>query len=145
MFRSLPSNSDARIRLLAKFVEKEYEKLSRLVSIRREITSKMSTIDHEIALERSNLSLEEQDERADEWFSRKLDAGLFSLQVMFSSSFFPSLFFSLSFFWPKAGKPRIIHVIYLSLNPPPQLRPGYFFMEGYLCSPFTFLHMKRIG
>lgn len=92
MFRSLPSNSDARIRLLAKFVEKEYEKLSRLVSIRREITSKMSTIDHEIALERSNLSLEEQDERADEWFSRKLDAGLFSLQVMFSPSFFLSLF-----------------------------------------------------
>lgn len=119
MFRSLPSNSDARIRLLAKFVEKEYEKLSRLVSIRREITSKMSTIDHEIALERSNLSLEEQDERADEWFSRKLDAGLFSLQVMFSSSFFLSLFFSLSFFWPKAEKPRIIHVIYLSLTPLP--------------------------
>lgn len=92
MFRSLPSNSDARIRLLAKFVEKEYEKLSRLVSIRREITLKMSTIDHEIALERSNLSLEEQDERADEWFSRKLDAGLFSLQVMFSPSFLLSLF-----------------------------------------------------
>lgn len=60
----------------------------------------MTTIDHEIALERSNLSLEEQDERADEWFSRKLDAGLFSLQVMFSSSFFLSLSFglSLSFF-----------------------------------------------
>ncbi|MCJ1349774.1 hypothetical protein MMC31_008015, partial [Peltigera leucophlebia] len=74
MLRSLPSNSDARIRLLAKFVEKEYEKLSRLVSIRRDFSSKMSTIDSEIALERFNLSQEEQEERADEWFSRKLDA-----------------------------------------------------------------------
>lgn len=90
MLRSLPSNSDARIRLLAKFVENEYEKLSRLVSIRREFSSKMSTIDNEIALERSNLSQEEQEERVDEWFSRKLDAGLFSLQVKIF--FFFSLF-----------------------------------------------------
>lgn len=90
MLRSLPSNSDARIRLLAKFVENEYEKLSRLVSIRREFSSKMSTIDNEIALERSNLSQEEQEERVDEWFSRKLDAGLFSLQVIVF--FFFSLF-----------------------------------------------------
>lgn len=90
MLRSLPSKSDARIRLLAKFVENEYEKLSRLVSIRRKFSSKMSTIDNEIALERSNLSQEEQEERVDEWFSRKLDAGLFSLQV--KVFFFFSLF-----------------------------------------------------
>lgn len=100
MLRSLPSNSDARIRLLAKFVENEYEKLSRLVSIRREFSSKMSTIDNEIALERSNLSQEEQEERVDEWFSRKLDAGLFSLQV---KVFF---FFFLFSFW-EAPKARI--------------------------------------
>lgn len=149
MFRSLRSNSDARIRLLAKFVEKEYEKLSRLVSIRREITSKLSTIDHEIALERSNLSLEEQDERADEWFSRKLDAGLFSLQVTSSSFFFP--YFTLLFFYPKAEKPRIIHFIYLSLSPSPLHAPphhhhhafpiqaGIFFPWRAACvSPFTF-------
>lgn len=104
MLRSLPSNSDARIRLLAKFVEKEYEKLSRLVSIRREFGSKMSTIDNEIALERSNLSQEEQGERVDEWFSRKLDAGLFSLQV--NGFFFP--FFSFLFsFWGGGPKARI--------------------------------------
>lgn len=96
MLRSLPSNSDTRIRLLAKFVEKEYEKLSRVVSIRREFKSKISTMDHEIALERSNLSQEEQEERADEWFSRKLDAGLFSLQV---NVFFFSLC-SFFFFFP---------------------------------------------
>lgn len=120
MFRSLPSNSDARIRLLAKFVEKEYEKLSRLVSIRREITSKTSTIDHEIALERSNLSLEEQDERADEWFSRKLDAGLFSLQVILSSSFL-----SLSFFLAKRGKTED--------NPPSPTQAGIFFSWRAAC------------
>lgn len=147
MFRSLPSNSEGRIRLLAKFVEKEYEKLSRLVSIRREISSKMSTIDHEIALERSNLSLEEQDERADEWFSRKLDAGLFSLQVgnVFFSFIFLSLFFFLSLvvLLAKSGKnPRIIHVIYLSLRPlPPFPDSGreFFFHGVAACvSPFTF-------
>lgn len=59
----------------------------------------MSTIDSEIALERFNLSQEEQEERADEWFSRKLDAGLFSLQVnrFFFFPFFFFLFASFSF------------------------------------------------
>lgn len=81
MLRSLPSNSAARIRLLAKFVEKDYEKLERLIKIRREYASKMSGVDREIERERASLSRAEQEERTDEWFSRRLDAGLFSLQV----------------------------------------------------------------
>lgn len=81
MLRSLPSNSAARIRLLAKFVEKDYEKIERLINIRREYTSKTSVVDREIGRERAGLSRAEQEERADEWFSRRLDAGLFSLQV----------------------------------------------------------------
>ncbi len=81
MLRSLPSNSAARIRLLAKFVEKNYEKLDRLFKIRREIMSRLSSADREIGLERASLSRAELEERADEWFSRRLDAGLFSLQV----------------------------------------------------------------
>lgn len=111
MLRSLPSNSDARIRLLAKFVENEYEKLSRLVSIRREFSSKISTIDNEIAVERSNLSQEEQEERVDEWFSRKLDAGLFSLQV--------KVFFSFLFsFWAGAKSEDIYIENKTKKNPP---------------------------
>ena len=80
MLRSLPSDSAARIRLLAKFVEKDYEKLDRLVIIRRELASKTSIVDRIIDRERASLPAG-QDERADEWFSRRLDAGLFSLQV----------------------------------------------------------------
>lgn len=65
----------------------------------------MSTIDSEIALERFNLSQEEQEERADEWFSRKLDAGLFSLQVN-RFFFFPFFFFLFaSFSFPLKKKP----------------------------------------
>lgn len=84
MLRSLPSTSAARIRLLAKFVEKEYEKLERLIKIRWEYASKMIRADQEIERERAGLSGAEQEERADEWFSRRLDAGLFSLQVCVS-------------------------------------------------------------
>ena len=81
MLRSLPSNSAARVRLLAKFVEKDYEKLERLIKIRREYASKTSAVNREVEQERAGFSRAEQEERADEWFSRRLDAGLFSLQV----------------------------------------------------------------
>lgn len=90
MLRSLPSDSAARIRLLAKFVEKDYEKLDRLVIVRREFASKTSIVDQEIERERATL-LGGQDDRADEWFSRRLDAGLFSLQVCFLLNPPPSL------------------------------------------------------
>lgn len=125
MLRSLPSNSDARIRLLAKFVENEYEKLSRLVSIRREFSSKMSTIDNEIALERSNLSQEEQEERVDEWFSRKLDAGLFSLQV--------KVFFSFLFSFWEAPKARI-YIENKTKNPPPKKKANH--SNPFFCNIF---------
>ncbi|MCJ1464940.1 hypothetical protein MMC07_003555 [Pseudocyphellaria aurata] len=82
MLRSLPSDSAARIRLLAKFVEKDYEKLERLIKIRREHASKMMGVDGEIERERASLSGAEREERADEWFSRRLEAGLFSLQTV---------------------------------------------------------------
>lgn len=142
MLRSLPSNSDTRIRLLAKFVEKEYEKLSRVVSIRREFNSKISTMEHEIALERSYLSQEEQEERADEWLSRKLDAGLFSLQV----KVFFFLFVVFSFSSPaRSVKLRDKWMYHLSLGP---IRPELFFFFGmgsYLFYLFLSLHEKRIG
>lgn len=62
-------------------MEKEYEKLERLIKIRREYASKAAGVDLEIERERAGLSRAKQEERADEWFSRRLDAGLFSLQV----------------------------------------------------------------
>ncbi|KAL8830920.1 MAG: hypothetical protein Q9170_005522 [Blastenia crenularia] len=82
MLRSLPANSAERIRLLAKFVEKDYEKIDRAMKIRREYASKVVAVDQEIQNERVKLSAEEQEDRADEWLSRRLDAGLYSLQTV---------------------------------------------------------------
>lgn len=82
LLRSLLANEAPRIRLLAKFVEKDYQVPGRLVQIRRECVSKVSKVDREIKAEKSELGPEEQEERADEWFSRRLDAGLYVLQTV---------------------------------------------------------------
>lgn len=81
MLRSLPADSAPRIRLLAKFVEKDYEKIERLVKIRREYASRVLVADQSIKKDRTDLSATEQENREDEWLSLRLDAGLFSLQV----------------------------------------------------------------
>ncbi|KAL9595627.1 MAG: hypothetical protein Q9219_006333 [cf. Caloplaca sp. 3 TL-2023] len=82
MLRSLPANSSQRIRLLAKFVEKDYEKIDQAMKIRREYASRVTTVDQEIQAERTNLSAVEQEDKADEWLSKRLDAGLYSLQTV---------------------------------------------------------------
>ncbi|KAL8713314.1 MAG: hypothetical protein Q9220_002513 [cf. Caloplaca sp. 1 TL-2023] len=81
MLRSLPGDSAERIRLLAKFVEKDYKKIDRIMKIRQEFAAKVAAVDREIQAERSGLSDEEKDDRADEWLSRRLDAGLYTLQT----------------------------------------------------------------
>ena len=81
MLRSLPADSASRIRLLAKFVEKDYEKIERLIKIRREYAQRVSNADQSIKDERLKYSKTEQEEQEDEWLSRRLDAGLFTLQV----------------------------------------------------------------
>ncbi|KAL8909925.1 MAG: hypothetical protein Q9171_004781 [Xanthocarpia ochracea] len=81
MLRSLPGNSAERIRLLAKFVEKNYEKIDRVMQIRREYASKVAAVDQDIQHEKSRLSAQEQEDRADEWLSRRMDAGLYALQT----------------------------------------------------------------
>ncbi|ETS84151.1 hypothetical protein PFICI_02176 [Pestalotiopsis fici W106-1] len=82
MLRLLPANSPERIRTLAKFVEKDYEKTTKLVKLRQEYASRVSLADEAIRSEQSRLSAEEKEDMADEWFSRRLDAGLFSLQMI---------------------------------------------------------------
>lgn len=82
MLRSLPANEAPRIRLLAKFVEKDYQACDRLVKLRHEYSSKVALIDKEIQQERARRDTEESNERADEWFSRRLDAGLYVLQTV---------------------------------------------------------------
>ncbi|KAL9024782.1 MAG: hypothetical protein Q9196_006264 [Gyalolechia fulgens] len=82
MLRSLPANSAERIRFLAKFVEKEYEKIDRAMKIRREYASRVVAVDEEIRSEKAKLSAQAREDRADEWLSRRLDAGLYSLQTV---------------------------------------------------------------
>lgn len=90
LLRRLPAESAGRIRTLAKFMEKDYEKIGKLAKLRREYVSRVSPADRNIEEERKTLAKEQQEEMADEWFSRRLDAGLFSLQVFLTSL---SLFF----------------------------------------------------
>lgn len=82
MLRLLPADSAERIRTLAKFVEKDYEKTEKLVKLRREYAARLTQVDEAICAEQKGMDAEEREERADEWFSRRLDAGLFCLQTL---------------------------------------------------------------
>lgn len=81
LLRLLPGGSAARIRTLAKFMEKDYEKIEKLIKLRREYAVRVSPVEQVIEKERKALSPEEQELMAGEWLSRRFDAGLFSLQV----------------------------------------------------------------
>lgn len=72
LFTSLPSDSPPRMRLLAKFVESDYEKVDRLLEIRQDLEARIAKgIDPALA--------REMDE--DELYLEKLDNGLFALQL----------------------------------------------------------------
>ncbi|BGP18787.1 hypothetical protein JCM10213_003442 [Rhodosporidiobolus nylandii] len=72
LFSSLPSDSSSRTRLLAKFVENDYEKVDRLCEVREELEGRIAKgIPAALA--------EQMDE--DELYLEKLDNGLFSLQL----------------------------------------------------------------
>ncbi|CAI4215013.1 unnamed protein product [Parascedosporium putredinis] len=81
MLRLLPGDSPERIRVLAKFVEKDYEKLARLLKLRQGYVARIKRAEQEFA---SFGEAEGEDRDEDlyqaELFSRRLDAGLFSLQ-----------------------------------------------------------------
>ena len=68
--------------MLAKFVERDYEKIERLVELRKVYAAKLGVVDEQIKHERS---LTNEDELVaaleSDWESRRLDAGLFCLQV----------------------------------------------------------------
>lgn len=82
LLRLLPGESPHRIRTLAKFVEKDFEKLARLVTLRFDYEARVRLADQQIANERKQISKEEQEDREDVWFIQKLDAGLYCLQTL---------------------------------------------------------------
>lgn len=82
MLRLLPANSPERIRTLAKFVEKDYEKISKLVKLRRDYSARILRVEQQNETEGKALSREEREEAEIEWLSRRIDAGLVTLQTI---------------------------------------------------------------
>ncbi|KAB5539324.1 Catenin-beta-like protein [Coniochaeta sp. 2T2.1] len=81
MLRLLPANSAERIRTLAKFVEKDYEKTAKLAKLRREYLAKAEAAEHQLREEFGGKGPEGEDEE-EEWLSRRMEAGLFCLQTI---------------------------------------------------------------
>jgi beta-catenin-like protein 1 len=81
LLRLLSGGSAARIRTLAKFVEKDYEKIQKLIELRQDYTGKVRAVEDAIKVESQQLSADDSFVTADESLSRRLDAGLFSLQT----------------------------------------------------------------
>ncbi|KAL0949510.1 hypothetical protein HGRIS_009562 [Hohenbuehelia grisea] len=83
LFANLPSDSPARIRVLAKFVESNYEKVDRLLDIRDHASNRLKATDADIEVEKKALIADGEEvgsEEQDAWYLRRLDGGLFNLQ-----------------------------------------------------------------
>ncbi|KAK2001554.1 DUF1716-domain-containing protein [Colletotrichum falcatum] len=79
LLRFLPADSAERIRTLAKFVEKDYEKLDRLYECRTRYTSKLDALDRRIQQDRNRMTAEEAEASEGEWFLRRIEEGLYSV------------------------------------------------------------------
>ncbi|EUC29747.1 hypothetical protein COCCADRAFT_8090 [Bipolaris zeicola 26-R-13] len=80
LLRSLPGNSDSRFRLLAKFLEKDYEKITKLVSLRRDYVARLAAFDARSATLKQGLSGEELEEWELENTTERLGEGLYCLE-----------------------------------------------------------------
>ncbi len=61
-------------------MEKGYEKITRIMELRQEYSSRLKMVDQDIAKQRLAMSAADQDMEG-EWLSRRLEAGLFCVQV----------------------------------------------------------------
>ncbi|KAI1071295.1 hypothetical protein LB507_009524 [Fusarium sp. FIESC RH6] len=82
MLRLLPANSAERIRTLAKFVEKDYEKITKLIKFRRDYVARLSLAEQQNDAEKAVTSVDDRETAELEWLSRRIDAGLFTLQTI---------------------------------------------------------------
>ena len=80
LLRSLPGNSDSRFRLLAKFLEKDYEKITKLVALRRDYVARLAAFDARSAALKQGLSGEELEEWELENVTERLGEGLYCLE-----------------------------------------------------------------
>ena len=85
LFTNIPSETPARLRLLTKFVENNYEKADKLLEIRDSAHNRLTAVDAEIEKERKALMANGDEigvEEEDTWYLRRLDGGLFTLQTV---------------------------------------------------------------
>lgn len=85
LFSNTPSDSPDRIRLLAKFVENNYEKTDKLLEERENARNRLKVVDAEIETEKKETladggEIESEDE--DLFYLRRLEGGLFTLQTV---------------------------------------------------------------
>lgn len=82
MLRLLPGESAERIRTLAKFVEKDYQKTAELVKLRKVYADEVRREDDRMEQKRKRLDREDWDLLEDEAFLGRLEAGFFVLQTI---------------------------------------------------------------
>ncbi|KAF2677556.1 DUF1716-domain-containing protein [Lentithecium fluviatile CBS 122367] len=80
LFRSLPGDSDARLRVLAKFLEKDYEKSTKLIALRRDYAARVAAFDAKTKDQKRGLSKEEQNTVDMQNIASRLDEGLYCLE-----------------------------------------------------------------
>ena len=80
LLRHLTADSPERLRVLVKFVEKDYEKITTLLSIREEFISRLARIDVELTSEEPDPE-ESAEERRQRWYLRKVEGGGFAVQL----------------------------------------------------------------
>lgn len=84
LFTHLASDTPERIRLIAKFVENEYEKVERLLELREVAENRLKPVEKDIAREKKVMQAngEEVDEDVEaEWYLRRSESGLSALQA----------------------------------------------------------------
>lgn len=85
MFSNLASESPARIRLVTKFIENNYEKVDRLLDVRESAEARLKAVNKEIEAEKKQMT-EDGEEigevEEDRWYLQQLDGGLYTLQTV---------------------------------------------------------------
>ncbi|KAF8655282.1 hypothetical protein AX16_003181 [Volvariella volvacea WC 439] len=84
LFSNLGPDSPGRIRLLAKFVEANYEKVDKLLEIRDSARTRLTATERQILKEQQEQEAENEEPITDEdaLYLRRLDGGLFTLQTV---------------------------------------------------------------
>ncbi|KDQ64547.1 hypothetical protein JAAARDRAFT_187869 [Jaapia argillacea MUCL 33604] len=85
LFSNLPSDGPARVRVLAKFVESNYEKVDKLLEIRETAQVRLKAAEANIEIEKRELLDEGEEigpEEEEAWYLQRLDEGLYTLQTV---------------------------------------------------------------